>query len=789
MLSESSCNYRQSQAKVGYFRRVGVIFLIGLACVLTACGGGSSAPARSIVPNVEISLSPSTPTVSSGAKLQFVATLLNTSNTAVNWRTSAGAISDAGLFTAPTVTSPTPAIVTATSPVDGSVVATSQATIMPTSQLSIPIRSLQEGIVGTAYSATLSASGGVAPYHWQILNGSLPQGLSLDPNSGTISGIASQSGTFTFAASVADANSSTAKQSVSLEMNSANNANFDGPAELPRVFVQTSMSDTPAPGNVISVSHGGNFQNALNSAKCGDTIELQAGAVFTGQFTVPAQTCDDAHWIIVRTSTADASLPAEGKRISPCYAGVTSLRGRPALNCTSSTNVLAKIEFSGVGSGPLIFADGASHYRFIGLEITRAPATGVVYNLVVHQANGASDHIILDRSWLHGTAQDETQRGVMLSGVQYAAVIDSYLSDFHCVAVTGACGDSQAIAGGLGDLPSGPWKIVNNFLEAAAQSVLLGGGEATTTPSDIEIRLNHMFKPLTWMQGQPGFIGGIDGHAFIVKNLLELKNAQRVLIDGNIMEDTWGGFSEDGFAVLFTPKNQAGADGTNLCPICQVTDVTLRNGTISHVGSGLTIASGLSDNGGAPYASERYSIHDLIVDDIDPVKFAGNGNLAQISMGPACPTLSRIVINHVTAFPAAALLNIGDDAPNPPMERFAFTNNLVNSTATPLTTTGGGAVNCAYHKNPLSLLGACFSPYKFATNALIAPPSTYPASSWPGNNYFPASTNSVGFVNYNGGNGGDYHLQSSSPYKNAGSDGKDLGADIDAVESAIAGVE
>ena len=36
-------------------------------------------------------------------------------------------------------------------------------------------------------------------------------------------------------------------------------------------------------------------------------------------------------------------------------------------------------------------------------------------------------------------------------------------------------------------------------------------------------------------------------------------------------------------------------------------------------------------------------------------------------------------------------------------------------------------------------------------------------------------------MNYKNANGGDYHLLSTSPYKHAGTDGKDLGADIDAI--------
>jgi hypothetical protein len=55
-------------------------------------------------------------------------------------------------------------------------------------------------------------------------------------------------------------------------------------------------------------------------------------------------------------------------------------------------------------------------------------------------------------------------------------------------------------------------------------------------------------------------------------------------------------------------------------------------------------------------------------------------------------------------------------------------------------------------------------------------PAVYPA-----NNYYPASYSAVGFVNQSGGN---YRLSSTSPYKSGGTDGKDVGADIDAIDAA-----
>jgi hypothetical protein len=78
---------------------------------------------------------------------------------------------------------------------------------------------------------------------------------------------------------------------------------------------------------------------------------------------------------------------------------------------------------------------------------------------------------------------------------------------------------------------------------------------------------------------------------------------------------------------------------------------------------------------------------------------------------------------------------------------------------------------------------SCISSYSFSNNAL--PGAT---GAWPAGNYYPADTASIQFADYNGGNGGDYHLLPSSPYKSAGSDGKDLGADIDAINQEIAGI-
>jgi hypothetical protein len=561
---------------------------------------------------------------------------------------------------------------------------------------------------------------------------------------------------------------------------------FDGPAELPRTLVQSSVSSTPSNGKIWTVSAGANPQSTINSANCGDTIYLQAGSTFMGGITLPAKPCDNLHWITIRTSAPDTALPTPGHRVTPCYAGVASLPGRPSYNCTSPKNVLAKILYNGISGYPVVVANGANHYRLIGLELTRTAGSNVIYALIYVGNTSSANHLVFDRLWIHGTANSEVAHGVHLGGSQNVSVVDSYINDMHCVAITGSCTDSQAISGGVGNLPMGPYQIIDNFLEAAGENILFGGGAASSAPADIEIRRNHLFKPAIWMKGAPGFVGGTNGNPFVVKNHFELKNAQRVLFDSNILENNWGGFSQVGFSVLLTPKNQT-MNGSNICPMCQVTDVTVRYSTISHVAAAFQIANGLSGTGGAPLAGERYSIHDVVADDINGVKYRGPGLFAQVSMGPNVPILQSVQINHVTAFPPHTMLNVGDPVTNPDMQNFVFTNNLINTGAYPVWSTGG-TNNCAFSNTPITVMTTCFTPYTFNRNGLIASPSNFPPSKWPAGNLFPATSAAVQFVNYNGGVNGDYHLLSSSPYKNAGTDGKDLGADINALQSNLSGV-
>jgi hypothetical protein len=555
----------------------------------------------------------------------------------------------------------------------------------------------------------------------------------------------------------------------------------DGPAELPRTCYYTGMDGTPSPGKQIRVSAKADLTSALDEAKCGDTLLLPAGVSFAVR-ELPSKNCDDRHYITVRTDTPDSKLPTEGTRISPAWAGVASLPGRPQY--AQPDGGPAKLMATLVVRRP----DGArlgDHIRFVGIEWTSDPAANVGRLLNLE----GSDHVILDRNWIHPAEGAEVGKGVaLMEGARVIATINSYISGFNCVAKSGKCTDASAVGGGHGNKPTGTFKIFNNFLEASGENILFGGSGATVNPADLEIRRNHLYKPMIWKEGEPGYTPAPTGDPYIVKNHFELKNAQRVLFESNLLENCWGGFSQTGFSIGLSPKNQG-----NHCPKCQVTDVTIRYVRIRNVGGGFAIQNGLSKAGGGSAGGGRYSIHDVIADNVHQQDFKGHGAFATLLS--SVPPLHDVWFDHVTAFVPGPILTL-KSMDEQKIDNFKMTNSVFASGGRrpAIASAGGGPANCAgrsQNKGPELVLQACFSNYKFERNLVITDRGSWPSGT------IAVSDKAAGIRDLKEGVSRNPRLcrekgpgcAKASPGAGAAASGSDLGADVDAVEAAIAGVE
>jgi len=320
------------------------------------------------------------------------------------------------------------------------------------------------------------------------------------------------------------------------------------PPELPRATVDVSW---PTPTRTITVAASGNLQVALDSARRGDEIVLPAGSTWTRNIVLNAKPGACTQYVTVRTS-AIGSLPPLGSRIDPVL-------HKPAL---------ARIEGPDVTT-PIQTALDACGWRLVGLEITVAPTLapwpatnpqqGLIYmgNPYTVDTLRQGSYMILDRSWVHARASDNLSRCVMLAGA-HLAVIGSVLQD--CKATNK---DSQAI---------GSWRgcavclIENNRLEGAGEVILFGGDVAPNgvVGHDLTIRRNIMTRPMAWQT-----------QGWTVKNLFELKNALRVLVEENIFENHWCCGQQGPSIMLGTLDNP--------CTWCIVADVTFQWNLINNV--------------------------------------------------------------------------------------------------------------------------------------------------------------------------------------------------------------
>ena len=343
---------------------------------------------------------------------------------------------------------------------------------------------------------------------------------------------------------------------------------------LPKIYIDTAYS-SPTGGQTWRAHTNTDFKNALTSAYPGDMIILDAGVIYSGNFALPAKSNPNNKWIYI-VGSALASLPAPGTRVNPA----TNAASMPKIVTPNSTAAFT-------------LSPGANHYRLVGLEVYSA-STQLCYPKNSPPANCASyqllnatwstgqtlaDSVTVDRCYLHGSPTQDITRAIA-GNISNLAVVDSYISDIHGYGV-----DSQAI--GLWYSP-GPIKIVNNYLEAAGENVMFGGAGGLNNPfipSDIEIRNNYFYKPLSWQQ-----VGVTipPSNPWVVKNHLEFKSARRALVDGNVMENSWVS-AQMGYSILLTVRTSQSGN------IAVVDDITISNNILKNVVSGFQTGEHDSD--------------------------------------------------------------------------------------------------------------------------------------------------------------------------------------------------
>lgn len=321
-------------------------------------------------------------------------------------------------------------------------------------------------------------------------------------------------------------------------------------AELPR-----SVPDKrdPYPGRACTVTVSANVNAALAAARGGQVVCLTGGQY--PPFTLPARAAGDTGKIVVR---AAALTVPEGTRMT-----------------AGAAIGLPRIVISVPGTMAITTAPGTFGWYLAGIEVTMSATASPSYALVQIGDPGATTvaalarDITLARMWIHGTATATLRRCVSDHSINFV-LVDSEISDCH---ENGS--DSQAIWGGNGP---GPTLIENNLLMGGHENIMFGGyvpAIAGLTPSDITIRRNYIYTPISWK--------GV----WDKKTPFELKNAARVLLEANVIDGSWTS-GQTGWAMILRDDE---------CAWCYSRDITIRRNLIRNVGAGVNIAAPLQTNG------------------------------------------------------------------------------------------------------------------------------------------------------------------------------------------------
>ncbi len=511
---------------------------------------------------------------------------------------------------------------------------------------------------------------------------------------------------------------------------------------------------------------------AIDAAPLGSVVILDAGYMFTGMYTLPYKGEGD-EWVVLVSSRMDL-LPDNEFRIEPSKA-----TGDPMF--PTQADAMPKIVTVSSGGLPAIAtASAAHHYRLVGLEVTVDHAVTQSFGLIHLGSTSSTQNtlasvpcdLIVDRCYVHGHGEAEIMKYGVGMNCEDCAIIDSHISDFHSIGF-----DAQAISGINGP---GPFKIINNYLEAAGENILFGGGAPKIpglVPADIEIRQNHFYKPWSWWPEHPTYAS----KHWTVKNHFELKTGVRVLFDGNILENCWADLpiGQSGYSILLTVRNENGNS-----PQADVSDVLISNNIIRHVGAGISI-SGMDNT--PSKRSYRIMAQNNLFDDISGPSY-GDQNTA----GPNDGTFVKIgqpedvIFDHNTIFQSGPITWAYDT-----MSGFKYTNNLSSS----YLSSGGYQGIYGPGQTQGNKTFAAYFPdvtdanQRFNQNVLIGGNVLrYSDFNMMSTNHFPATTDDVMFVDYANGEVDfhDYALLSDSPYYKAGTDGKDIGVDYTTMDSAFA---
>jgi hypothetical protein len=214
-------------------------------------------------------------------------------------------------------------------------IATTSITLVVVAALSLSFPAPPSGTVGTAYTDTLTATGGTTPYSWSVSAGTLPAGITLNASTGVLAGTPTAAGTSSFTIKVTDASSQTATEATSITI-----------AAGPLTITVPSSAALPSasPGGRTSAQLGTVTVNDFRGMASASWTATVTATTFVTDGATPAETIpltQITYWSGPGTTTTGTGTFTPGQANPAAAVNLTVPRTAFSLTAGSSVNSAA----------------------------------------------------------------------------------------------------------------------------------------------------------------------------------------------------------------------------------------------------------------------------------------------------------------------------------------------------------------------------------------------------------------------------------------------------------------
>lgn len=500
-------------------------------------------------------------------------------------------------------------------------------------------------------------------------------------------------------------------------------------------------------------------------------LELTSGDQWDEFWHIPDDWNSGQNWIVVRCSNY-GNLPAAGNRLQPSPTNDADMA--VVVGSTTGYQRILHIACANDGAGGdtgankicfvgIQFEPGIGVYQYANVRCGLTPVTSGD-TFPTNEVDLCSDLVFYQcRFTTPDSPSSKTVRDTMLRLDGDNCVVSC--CDFYVRKRAFSSPDDGAM--GLRIISGTGHRVYNNRLEAGGMSIFLGDNNPPThgrEATDVTIDHNLLTRNMS--------LRGTEAH----KNPFEVKGFERVDFTSNIVENSWqGGGSFIGPGIVLKSQSSYSRD------------FTCRYNLFRNLGSVLLI-EGATEVG--VEALTRVKIHDNLWMDVDYAMTNDTGHILEAGIGQissACQDI-KLLSNTFVATDGNLGCRLHTTDPQE-IAGMVWTDNVLSNTAG----TGYYEFLSTQHGNGVEALNGDCDDYDLQYNVFTRFPAadmdnsgTPPESgSTLANNYFPSDESSIGFDD---AAGDDYRI-SSGTYSTASSTGGPVGADIDAIETAVQYVE